>query len=310
MARRLLGPVATIVVASFLISVALSFAPGNPAARLAGPHASQAKIALISHQLGLDRSPLARYGDWVVGVFHGSFGISIVYRTPVTTLIAPRIGTTLFLVAYSTFLICIFGIGLGMIGGGLRPLRTVVAAVTGLGLAIPTFVASILLIDWFALDLRWLPATGSGSGFVDQIRHLTLPAIALAIGWAAYVAQITKTAVAEEGEQEHVATALGRGLRGGTVFRRHVVRNAAVPIATISGITVAGLFAGAVVVESAFGLNGIGSLLVQSVSLKDYNVVQAISIIMVVVFVVATTAIDFLQTALDPRLRRPASVNG
>jgi peptide/nickel transport system permease protein len=306
-ARRLLGPLATIVVASFVISVALSLAPGDPAARLAGPHASPAKVALIGRQLGLDHSPLVRYGDWVADVFHGSFGRSIVYRTPVTTLIGPRIGTTLALVAYSTLLICIVGIGLGMIGGALRPLRTAVAALTGVGIALPTFVASILLIDWFALDLGWLPATGGGSGFLGQVRHLTLPAVSLAIGWVSYVAQITKTAVAEEGAREHVAAATGRGLRGGTVFRRHVARNAAVPIVTISGITVAGLFAGAVVVESAFGLNGIGSLLVQSVSLKDYNVVQAISVIMVVLFVAATATIDLLQTALDPRLRRPAS---
>lgn len=308
-ARRLAGPLATIVVASFVISVGLSLAPGNPAAKLAGPHASAAKVALVSHQLGLDRGPLTRYVDWVNGVFHGSLGTSIVYRTSVTSLVGPRIGTTLLLVAYSTVLIFLFGIGIGLLGGGVRSLSALVAALTGLGIAIPTFVASILLINWFALDLNWFPTTGTGSGFGSELWHLTLPAVSLAIGWIAYVAQITRAAVTEEQERDHVATALARGLRGGTVFRRHVVRNAAVPIVTISGITVAGLFAGAVVVESAFGLNGIGSLLVQAVSEKDYNVVQAIAMIMVILFVLATTTIDIVQTSLDPRLRTRLAVS-
>jgi peptide/nickel transport system permease protein len=178
-----------------------------------------------------------------------------------------------------------------------------VAAITGLAIAVPTFVAAQLLVSWFALGLGWFPATGEGSGLFDQLRHLTLPAVALALSWSAYVAQITRTAVREENEREHVDTARGRGVPAGAVFRRHVLRNAAIPIVTISGLTVAGLVASAVVVESAFGLNGIGSLLVQSVSAKDYNVVQAISMLLVVLFIVVTTAIDVLQTSLDPRLR-------
>ncbi len=304
----LAGPIATVLIASFVISIALSLSPGDPVAQLVGPHADAAKVELVRHELGLDESPVQRYVDWLGGAIHGDFGQSIVHRDSVTSLIGPRIGTTLFLVTYAAISIFIFGVGLGVLGGAIPPAGPVVAAITGLAIAVPTFVAAVLLVNWFALDLHWLPATGSGSGFVDQLRHLTLPAIALALAWSGYVAQITRAAIVEERSREHVEVAIGRGLHPVTVFRRHVLRNAAVPIATISGLTIAGLVASSVVVESAFGLNGVGTLLVQSVSSKDYNVVQAIVVILVVLFVVVTTAIDAFQTVLDPRLRsRPAA---
>ena len=121
--------------------------------------------------------------------------------------------------------------------------------------------------------------------------HLTLPAFALAFSWAAYVAQISRASVREQEGKEHVATARGRGLPSALIFRRHVLRNASLPIVTVSGLTVAGLIAGSIVVETAFGIGGMGSLLVQSVSAKDYNVVLAISMILVLAFVLATTIV-------------------
>ncbi len=208
---------------------------------------------------------------------------------------------------YAAVLIVVFGIGLGMLGGAVRRLGTVVAALSAVAVAVPAFVAAQLLVKWFSLDLDLFPATGAGSGLGDRIHHLTLPAIALALSWAAYVAQITRTAIREEYGREHVETARGRGLGEGTIFRRHVLRNAAIPIVTISGLMLAGLIASSVVVETAFGIGGIGSLLVDSILTKDYNVVQAISVLLVVVFVVVTTVIDALQVALDPRLRSRGS---
>ena len=138
---------------------------------------------------------------------------------------------------------------------------------------------------------------------MNQLWHLTLPAIALALSWAAFVAQISRASVRDEENREHVETALSRGLGRGRVFRKHVLRNAAVPIVTVVGLTLAGLIAGSIVVETAFGIGGIGSLLVVSVSAKDTNVVLAISIVFVVAFVVVTTIADIAQLLLDPRVR-------
>ena len=177
------------------------------------------------------------------------------------------------------------------------------SVVSSIGIAVPAFVAAVLLVLVFSLRLGWFPAVGEGSGFADQLHHLTLPAIALSIGSIAYIAQITRSALVEEQSREHVETARGRGLSRQQVFRRHVLHNAALPIITIAGLIVAGLIAGAVIVESAFGINGVGSLLVSSVQGKDYNVVLAISLVIVLIFVLVTTALDALQFVLDPRVR-------
>lgn len=301
--RRIIGPIATVIAASFLVAMALALSPGDPVAKLAGPKANEEKVERVREELGLDQPPLQRYVNWLGSAVQGDFGASIPRKTSVSSLLGPRIGITLFLVVYAALLIAIFGIGLGILGGAFRSLGPVVAAICGLAIAVPTFVAAVLLVNWFSLDLGLLPATGPGEGFWDRLEHLTLPAIALALSWAAFVGQVTRAAVQEERSREHVEAALARGLHPAGVFRRHVLRNAAVPIATVSGLTVAGLVASSVVVEEAFGLGGVGSLLVESVANKDFNVVQAITMFLVVLFVVITSAIDMLQTALDPRLR-------
>lgn len=293
----------TLLVASLLIYGALALAPGDPATQLAGPRATPALLAHIRHQYGLDRPFPVRYWSWLTGAVHGDFGISLQFHQSVSSLLAPRIPVTLELVGYATAVILVLGLGLGLLPSLLPRLNALVTVVAGIGIAVPTFVAALVLVEIFALRLGWLPAVGAGSGLGGQLEHLTLPAFALAFSWAAYVAQISRASVREQQGREHVATARGRGLPAGQVFRRHVLRNASVPIITISGLTVAGLIAGSIVVETAFGIGGMGSLLVQSVSAKDTNMVLAISLILVAAFVVATTLSDLAHMALDPRIR-------
>ena len=294
----------TLLVASGVIYGTLSLAPGDPATMLAGSRATPKLIAQIRHQYGLDRAFPIRYWSWLTGALHGNFGISLQFHQSVTSLIAPRIVITLELVGYASLIIFVTGLGLGLLPSALPRANIAVTMTASVGIAIPTFVAALVLVEIFALKLGWFPAVGPGTGgLASQARHLTLPAFALAFSWAAYVAQISRASVREEQGREHVMTARGRGLAPAAVFRRHVLRNAAVPIVTVSGLTVAGLIAGSIVVETAFGLGGIGSLLVQSVSAKDYNVVLAISMILVVAFVLATTIADLAHLALDPRVR-------
>jgi peptide/nickel transport system permease protein len=235
---------------------------------------------------------------------HGDFGQSTQFRQSVSSLLQPRVGVTVLLVTYAFLLILLFGLGLGLLPSVHRYLTWPVVIVSSLGVAVPTFVAALVLIEIFALRLGWFPVLGSSSGGVlNRLWHLTLPAIALALSWAAFVAQISRASIRDEENREHVETARSRGLRGGLIFRKHVLRNAAVPIVTVVGLTLAGLVAGSIVVETAFGIGGIGSFLVVSVSAKDTNVVLAISIVFVVVFVVATTIADIAQILLDPRVR-------
>jgi peptide/nickel transport system permease protein len=187
---------------------------------------------------------------------------------------------------------------------GLRGRRTnqLVTAVTTLAMGAPTFVMAIVLIWLFSTQLSWFPVYGSGEGLTDKLWHLTLPALALSFTYVAYVAQITRAAVGAELASEHVDTARARGLPHRTIVRHHVLRNASGPILAISGLTIAGLFAGTAVAEQAFGVNGIGSLLIQSASKQDLAVVQILAMFMVAAFVVVNTAVDVVNVVLDPRL--------
>jgi peptide/nickel transport system permease protein len=297
------GAVATVLVASFVVFMALGFAPGDPVAQILGQKATDAQRAAMRAQLGLDRPLLVRYWDWLTGVLHGDFGVSLTYRQEVTVLLGPRLGTSLLLVVMSLLITVVVGVAAGTLGGVRRRWRPVVTALSGIGVAVPGFVAAALLIGVFAVGLGWFPTYGAGSGFADQLWHLLLPSVALSLAWFAYIAQITTAAVKEEADSEHVRTAIGRGLPRLLVIRRHVLRNALIPVLTVSGVMVGGLVAGSVVVESSFAIDGIGSLLVKSVLNKDYAVVNAVSLIIVVVFVVVTTVVDLAHVALDPRLR-------
>ncbi|MBB2946293.1 peptide/nickel transport system permease protein [Actinoplanes lutulentus] len=304
MSRWLTSPLITVLVASFVVYAALLLAPGDPAVQILGPRATAEQYAALRHSLGLDRPMPVQYGDWLWNALHGDFGSSLTYKQPVSALLGSRLAVTLELAAYAGVLIIVVGIAVGTLGGTARWARLPVTALTAAGIAVPSFVAAQTLVAVLAVRLGWFPVlAGDGGSFTATIRQLTLPAVALAIGWSAYVAQVTRASVAAESRSPHVEAARGRGLSAGAVLRRHILRNAAIPITTVSALAVAGLFASAVVVESAFGLGGLGSLLVQSVAAKDQNAVLAVSLILLVVFVVTTTTVDVLQAALDPRLR-------
>jgi peptide/nickel transport system permease protein len=159
-----------------------------------------------------------------------------------------------------------------------------------------------VLILLFSVKLGWFPTLGNGTGFWSSVSHFTLPAIALAVSSLAIVARVTRAAVREEADREHVQTAISRGIPAHQLIRRHVLRNAAIPIATVSGITIASLIAVAAVVETAFSLNGLGAYLVQSAESKDLAVVQGISLVLVTAFVLINALVDVLYAALDPRV--------
>jgi peptide/nickel transport system permease protein len=305
LARRLLMLVGTLLVSSFVIFSALYVAPGNPIAVLSGGRSlPPSSVAVLEHRYHLDDPFLVRYWDWVTNAVHGDLGVSIGLHQEVSSLISARIGTTLELVAYASVLILLCGIGLGVLGA-LRPglVDTGVVLVTTISAALPSFVAAVVLISVFAIDLGWFPAVGNGSGIGGQLKHLTLPAVSLAAGSLALVARVTRAAVREEAGKEHVQTAISRGIPYRTIVRRHVLRNAAIPITTVDGLTIASLIAIDAVVETAFSLNGLGSYLVASASNKDFAVVQGISLVLVTLFVVVNTTVDLLYALLDPRVK-------
>jgi peptide/nickel transport system permease protein len=302
--RRLAMLVLTLLIASFAIYASLSIAPGDPLSVLTGGRTLPPEaLSVLRARYHLNDPMLVQYWHWLTSALHGDLGSSIALREDVSTLIRERAGVTLELVLYSSVLILVLGIGSG-IAAGLRrgAIDTSVIAGTTVLAAIPSFVAAIVLISVFAVKLGWFPALGAGEGFTDRIWHLTLPSIALALSALSIVARVTRVSVREEMGREHVQTAISRGLPSHLIVRRHVLRNAAIPITTISGITIASLIALSAVVERAFSLNGLGAALVSAAASKDFAVVQGIALILVAAFVITNTIVDLLYATLDPRV--------
>lgn len=302
--RRVGGLLLVLLVTSFLVFGLLYLAPGSPLAFILGPRGgTPEQIAAVTEQYHLDDPFLVRYVAWLGDILHGDLGYSIVYRQDVSTLISGRVPTTLVLVSMAAVIIAVVGILAGTYAalrrGWSDQLTSTLAAV---GLSTPSFVVGVALISIFAVTLGWFPTFGSGTGGIDTLYHLTLPAIALSVASAAYLARITRAAVLEESGREHVQTATVRGLAPRYIVRHHVLRNSLVPIVTVLGLTIATLIAGAVVVENVFALDGLGSLLVRAILQRDFAVVQAVILVLVVAFVVVNAVVDFLYTFIDPRI--------
>ncbi|HJQ04722.1 MAG TPA: ABC transporter permease [Nocardioides sp.] len=303
-AARLAGLLGTLFVASLVVFGALYAAPGSPLTYLThGRTMSPDAIASLKSEYHLDEPVWQQYLHWLGGVAHGDFGSSIIYHQSVSSLIGGRAAITSLLVVLGAVIVLVLGLATGAFAG-LRPglvSRSTMAAATAV-MAIPTFVGAVVAIIVFAVDLRWFPAFGAGVGFGDRLRHLVLPSVALALASVAFVARLAQTAIRQELAADHVQTAISRGLPRSVVVRRHVVRNAAMPVLTVAGLTIAGLIAGSVVVEQVFQLGGLGQFLISSVQQKDFPVVQAICLLYVAAFIVLNTLIDVAYTLLDPRV--------
>ncbi|MER7718941.1 ABC transporter permease [Streptomyces flaveolus] len=303
-AARLGLLVVTVLVSSVAIYGAMFLTPGDPATLLIGGSRSPDPAVLdrIHREHHLDDPFVQGYWHWLSNCLHGDFGTSLVYRDSVAGLVRARVGSTLALVGYASVLVLVAGTVIGTVAA-LRGGRTEALAttLTAGAMAVPTFVMAVVLIWLFAVQLPWFPVYGSGEGFTGTLSHLTLPAVALAMTWIGYVAQVTRTAVRAELRSEHVETARSRGVPEWTVIRRHVLHNASGPVFAVSGVGIAGLIATAAVAEQAFGTGGLGALMIEAAAKQDMTVVQAVSLLFVVVFVVINTTVDLVSAALDPR---------
>lgn len=310
MARYVLGrigsTVLTMLASSFLIFGALQLAPGSPLAALSGNQPlSAAQVALLEAKYHLNDPFLVRYGKWLGDLLRGDWGVSLVQNDTVAHLIGARIGTTALLVVYATILVLAIGLALGMLAALSGPrVQSAVTGLTTVALATPPFFYALVFVATFAVGLGWFPVFGGGSGFGDALWHLTLPAFALGLSGCALTSRIVRNSMSEELGKEYAEVARARGFSESRVTYRHVLRNALVPTVTVAGLTVAALFADTAVIETAFGINGLGQLLVSSVVAKDFAVVQALTLLIVFVFLVTSLIVDLSYRVLDPRMAR------
>jgi peptide/nickel transport system permease protein len=304
--RRLVVLAVLLVVISFVTFTLLEIAPGNLIDILLGarPHTA-ATVRALTREYHLNKPFLVQYWLWARQAVLLRFGTSIQTSLPVASEIGSRLGLTLFLGVYSFVLTMVLGIGFGVVAA-LKRGGVVDRALTGavmFGLSTPAFVAAVALLYLFAIKVRWFPAYGTGSGFLDQFWHLTLPSVALAVTTVAYVSRHTRAAMIGVLDQDYVVFARARGLSWRRVLCTYLLRNALIPVITISGVIFSSLIVGVVLVEVAFSLPGLGSLLVTAATSKDITVLQGVVLLFAVVIVVANLLADVIYMVVDPRIR-------
>ncbi len=305
--KRVASLALVLVVTSFVVFGGMYLAPGSPETFLArGNNVTAETLAALRAQYHLDDPFFVQYARWVGGVLQGDFGQSLQFHQPVSDLLASRLPTTLALVVYAAVLILGIGVLLGVLAAVKRgPVDAIAIILSTVGMATPAFVVAMALTSLFAVTLGIFPAFGpGGDGPLDTIWHLTLPAVALALSSCALVFRTTRTSMISTLDKEYVETARVRGFGSQRVIWAHAFRGGIVPVITLAGLVISGLLVTTTIVETVFGLNGIGSLLVQAVNVKDFPVVQAIVLVIVAVFVVSNLVVDLLYPILEPRARR------
>ncbi len=304
--RRLAFVVPLLFLISFGVFALVKLAPGDPVRALIGSRPANAEtIAAIREEYHLNDPFLVQYGKWLGQAMQGDLGRSITGNRPVTRMIGDRLGVTIYLSLFSTFLVLTLGIALGMLAGLRRDSRLDrgVVMLGVVGISSPPFVTGIFLLYIFGVVLGWFPTYGPGRGVLDRFWHLVLPAFAVALSVMAIVTKITRASVVEELDKDYVVFARARGLSANRIAFGYVLRNALIPVVTAAGLIVVGVTAGAIYVEVTFALPGLGSLTVEAVQKRDIPLVQGTTMFFAVLVVIVNLVIDVLYTLIDPRIR-------
>lgn len=307
-AKRVATLLVTMIIVSLLAFLAFDLISGDPAQMMLGTEATEEGLAALRAELGLDRPLPIRYLDWLTGFFRGDLGMSYHYHEPVWTLIAPKVRVTLWLSFLAFLLITVVSIPLGLLtaGRGEGRLAGLHTAFNQLCMAVPAFFIGILLTWAFGVTLKWFTAGAfpdMTQDFAGSMKYLFFAALALSIPRIAMTARMLRSTVAGEMEKDYVRTAISRGNDRRGVLFRHVLKNALPPVIAFLAQTMAELIASSIVVEQVFGIPGLGRFLVACISNRDYQVVQAIVVILAFWVVLAGTLADLIQQRIDPRLR-------
>jgi peptide/nickel transport system permease protein len=308
MLRRAGSTALVMLLVSLLVFGLLYLAPGDPAAVLAGDNATPEQVARLRATMGLDDSALVQFTRWLGQVLQGNLGASIFSNEPVLQLMGQRAEATLSL-ALATLAIAVpLAITLGVVAAHKAGTMTdrALMLLSVVGFSVPAFVIGYFLVWLFAIRLGWAPVQGYvplAEGVADWARHLVLPAITLGLTYTALIARITRATVLEVLSEDFIRTARAKGLPVARILLRHALRNAGVPIATVIGIGVALLIGGVVVTETVFNIPGIGRLVVDAISRRDYPVIQGVILVASGIYVLLNLATDLSYTLIDPRIR-------
>lgn len=315
--RRVPQLIPLIIFAIVLNFTLMHMAPGSPLDYLigGGEVVPQEYIDKLNRDFGLDKPLHEQLIIYISNVFRGNFGNSYRYRAPVIQIIAQRIPNTLLLMTTSIVFAFILGVFLG-ISSSKKPysfIDNIASSISILGYSIPTFWLGMLLIIVFAVNLRWLPSLGMSTmgmigltgwaAVIDTVRHLILPTITLGTAYLALYTRLTRASMLEELRKDYIITAWGKGLDDRTVYYKHAFRNAMLPIITVFGLNLGLMLTGATLTETVFSWPGLGRLVYESITTRDYPILMGIFIIVSITVVLANFIVDILYAVLDPRVR-------
>ncbi|HAG3538042.1 TPA: glutathione ABC transporter permease GsiC [Salmonella enterica] len=298
--KRLLGLIPTLLIVAVLGFLFVHLLPGDPARLIAGPEADAQVIALVRQQLGLDQPLHVQFWHYITHVLQGDFGTSMVSRRPVFEEIASRFLPTLWLTITSMIWAVLFGMAIGIAAAVWRnrwPDRVgMTLAVTGI--SFPAFALGMLLMQIFSVDLGWLPTVGA-----DSWQHYILPSLTLGAAVASVMARFTRSSFVDVLSEDYMRTARAKGVSETWVVLKHGLRNAMIPVVTMMGLQFGFLLGGSIVVEKVFNWPGLGRLLVDSVDMRDYPVIQAEVLLFSLEFILINLVVDVLYAAINPAIR-------
>ncbi|ARP85727.1 ABC transporter permease [Bordetella genomosp. 9] len=306
--NRLLGLVAVMFLVATIVFVIIRVTPGDPAAVMLGPEASQQDVAALRTRLGLDQPLPVQYATWLGQLARGDLGQSIFLDKPVLSALADRAEPTFWLTLMSLIIATLIALPVGILSAVKRgtALDQSVLSFSMFTSSVPSFWLGLLLMQVFAVKLGWLPVSGyggPGASFGTRLSHLVLPAVVLGLVNSALITRFIRASMLDVLRDDYVRTARAKGLTERKVILKHAVRNALIPILTVIGLTTALLVSGAVVTETVFGLPGVGSLVVSAVLRRDYPVIQGALLVVAAIYVLINLLIDLLYLLVDPRVR-------
>jgi peptide/nickel transport system permease protein len=306
--RRLGSMFAVMLVVASIVFVIVRVVPGDPAQVMLGDLATPADVARLRAELGLDGPIPVQFAIYLKQILTGDLGRSIIYNQGVAAAMLDRAELTLLLTLLAVSVAVAIGLPVGIVAA-VRRGRAADQALTAaamLAASLPSFWIGLTLIQYFALSLGWFPVAGygpPGAGLTERLYYLVMPALALGVPSSALIMRFARTSMVDVLGEDYIRTARAKGLPGRVVVLKHALRNAAIPIMTVIGLTVAALMGGAIVTETVFALPGVGRMVVQAVFYRDYPVIQGALLVISGIYVLINFVIDLLYAAVDPRVR-------
>ena len=300
---RLAQIVPTFFLIMVVIFVLVRLLPGDPTSAVLGIHATDEAVERINAKLGLDRPIPVQFGLFFENFLRGDLGDSIILKVPVMKLVLERLPVTLFLTAFAAVLAVILAVPMAIVSAIRRDslLDNAIRAGFQVGLSMPVFYIGIVLLTFLAAKLRWFPVGGFGNSFGDNLYHLFLPALTLALSLSAVLMRNLRSSIIDVLDADYVDFARAKGLRNRLVLSRHVLRNALISTVALFGLNVGTLIAGAVITESVFAIPGVGRLLIDSIYGRDYPVIQGMTLVLAILVSLVFLVTDLVQAWLDPR---------